>query len=68
MKVERIAVLGSGQMGQGIAQNAAQAGFEVEKRAIRLEDPIKTLGDHAVPVRLHPNVTATLKVSVVKGE
>ena len=50
-----------------IAQALAQAGFEVEKRAIRLEDPIKTLGDHAVPVRLHPNVTATLKVSVVNA-
>lgn len=50
-----------------IAQALAQAGFEVEKRAIRLEDPIKTLGDHAVPVRLHPSVTATLKVSVVNA-
>ncbi len=50
-----------------IAQALAQAGMPVEKRAIRLEEPIKTLGVHEVPVRLHPDVTATVKVSVTKA-
>ena len=42
-------------------------GVAVEKSAIRLERPIKTLGEFDVPVRLHADVTATLKVSVTKG-
>ena len=33
---------------------------------IRLDEPIKTLGDFSVPIRLHPEVTAQLKVSVAR--
>ena len=40
-------------------------GFAVERRKIHLEEPIKTIGDFEVPVRLAADVTATLKVSVV---
>ncbi len=40
-------------------------GFEVERRKIHLAEPIKTLGDFEVPVRLTADVTATIKVSVV---
>ena len=43
-------------------------GFEVERRKIHLEGPIKTLGDFEVPVRLTADVTATVKVSVVSEE
>jgi large subunit ribosomal protein L9 len=43
-----------------------QEGFELDKHAVRLEQPIKALGIFEVPVRLHPEVTATLKVWVVK--
>lgn len=39
----------------------------LEKKQIQLETPIKTLGDYEVVVKLHPEVRATLKVSVVKG-
>jgi large subunit ribosomal protein L9 len=41
-------------------------GIDVEKRRIALDAPLKTLGDYAVPIRLHPEVTAQLKVSVVR--
>jgi large subunit ribosomal protein L9 len=40
----------------------------VDKRRILLAEPIKRLGEYAVPVRLHPDVTAELKVSVVAAE
>lgn len=36
----------------------------VEKRRIHLPHPIKTLGDHDVELRLHPEVTVTLKVKI----
>lgn len=39
----------------------------VERRQIYLASPIKQLGVYEVPVKLHAAVTATLKVSVVKG-
>ena len=42
-------------------------GLEVEKHAIRLTEPIKTLGVYDIPIRLPADVTATLKVSVVKA-
>ena len=49
-----------------IATMLQQAGLPVEKSAIQLEQPIKTLGIYEVPVRLQANVSARLKVSVVK--
>ena len=39
----------------------------VDKRRILLSEPIKKLGEYTVPVRLHPEVTAELKVSVVSA-
>jgi large subunit ribosomal protein L9 len=48
-----------------IAQALAAKGFEVEKRRIHLPEPIKTIGEHTVPVRIHREVTADLKVKVV---
>lgn len=40
-------------------------GFDVERRKIHLDEPIKTLGDFEVPIRLAADVTANVKVSVV---
>ena len=48
-----------------IAQALAAKGFEVEKRRIHLPEPIKTIGEHPVPVRVHREVTADVKVRVV---
>ena len=45
----------------------APHGIAVEKHMLGLAEPIKALGIYEVPVRLHPDVTATLKVWVVKA-
>lgn len=44
----------------------SQRGVEVERRRIGLDEPIKSVGDFTVPVRLHADVTAQLKVSVTR--
>jgi large subunit ribosomal protein L9 len=41
-------------------------GFEVDKRKITLPEPLKALGEFTVPVKIHRDVTAQVKVSVVK--
>ncbi|MEE9235142.1 MAG: 50S ribosomal protein L9 [Candidatus Acidoferrales bacterium] len=51
-----------------IAEALAAKGFPVDKRRVELGQPIKTLGEYDVPVRLHPEVTATVKVTVVPEE
>jgi large subunit ribosomal protein L9 len=40
-------------------------GFEVEKRKITLHDPIKNVGEHVIPVKIHRDVTAQVKLKVV---
>jgi large subunit ribosomal protein L9 len=44
---------------------AAVAGEDVDRRAIALGNPIKTLGAHAVSVRLHDDVSATVALNVI---
>lgn len=51
---------------QDLAAALSQHGITVEKRRIILETPIKGLGDHNVAIRLHPEVLAQLKISVVR--
>jgi len=52
---------------QIILEQLMEKGFEgIEKRKILLKEPIKTLGEHVVEVKLHANVVAKLKVDVVK--
>lgn len=51
-----------------IAEALAARGFQVDRRRVELDHPIKTLGEYEVPVRLHPEVTATVKVIVVPEE
>jgi large subunit ribosomal protein L9 len=41
-------------------------GIEIDKRRVLIDEPIKHLGDHEVKIRLHPEVTAILKVLVSK--
>ena len=43
----------------------AQTGLNLDRRRIRLDDPIKSLGSHEVAVRLHTDVEARLQVEVV---
>lgn len=51
-----------------IAENLKKAGYSVEKRMIQMEHPIKALGVHPITVRLEPEVSATMKVWVVKED
>ena len=44
----------------------AAAGVKLDRKKIALAEPIKTLGSFEVPIKLHANVTATLKVTVTK--
>jgi large subunit ribosomal protein L9 len=50
---------------QDIADALARQGHTIDKRRIELEHPIKAIGEHAVTVRLHPEVNAELRVSVI---
>lgn len=51
-----------------IAEHLASEGIEVETKTIALEAPIKELGIYPVQVVLHAEVTAQIKVWVVKGD
>jgi len=44
-----------------------QMGYDIDKKKIQLKDAIKTLGTHAVPLKLHPKVTVDLKVIVTEA-
>jgi large subunit ribosomal protein L9 len=48
-----------------IATALATKGFEVDRRKLQLHDPIKKLGEFEVPLKLHREVSATVKVKVV---
>src|SRR6185436_7004673 len=48
-----------------IAQALKDKGFEVDKRKITLPDPLKALGETTVPVKIHREVVAQVKVKVV---
>lgn len=47
-----------------IAEQLAAQGYHIDRRKIHLASPLKTIGEHDVPVRLHRDVTVTLKVTV----
>jgi large subunit ribosomal protein L9 len=51
---------------QNIAELLAEKGFEVDRRLIDLEEPIRALGVYSINLRLHPQVTAVVKLWVVK--
>jgi large subunit ribosomal protein L9 len=78
-KLEAISVTASVQVGeedrvfgsvtsQTIAELLEAAGHPVDRRKIHLEEPIKELGLFTVPIRVAPEVTAEVKVWVVKKE
>ena len=48
-----------------IAHALQAKGFEIDKRKIQLHDPLKALGETTVPVKIHRDVTAQVKVKVV---
>ena len=48
-----------------IAEALRREGYNIDRRDINLDEPIKQLGIFDVPIRLHPEVTGTVKVWVV---
>lgn len=50
---------------QDIAEALAREGHPVDRRKIELEHPIKQLGEHEVTIRLHAEVHASVRVTVV---
>ncbi|MGA8368380.1 MAG: 50S ribosomal protein L9 [Candidatus Acidiferrales bacterium] len=51
-----------------ISEALAAQGYTVDKRKISLADPIKLVGEFDVPIKLHREVTATVKLTVKKEE
>ncbi len=78
-KIEALTVVLTHQAGEGdklfgsvtnmeLADNLASQGFEIDRKKIVLAEPIKHLGEFSASVKLHPEVSATLKVVVNKAE
>jgi len=51
---------------QMIADSLKEKGHDIDKRKIEIDEPIKSLGIYSVSVKLHPNVSAKVKVWVVR--
>ncbi len=51
---------------QDIAELLKAKGFDIDRRKIQLEEPLKALGVYDVPIKLHSEVEAKIKVWVVK--
>jgi large subunit ribosomal protein L9 len=51
-----------------VADLLKQQGFPLDRRKIVLDTPLKTLGAHKIPIRLHADVIAELEVTVTKEE
>jgi large subunit ribosomal protein L9 len=51
-----------------IADELKAKGFEIDRRKVQLDDPIKKLGEYEIPVRLHREVSVPIKVTVVAEE
>ena len=49
-----------------IADFLKNKGVDIDKRKVQLDEPIKKLGEHEVSVKLHPEVSANLRVLVTK--
>jgi large subunit ribosomal protein L9 len=49
-----------------IAEALEKKGFNIDRRKIQLHEPLKSLGEFSVPVKLHKEVTAHLKVVIEK--
>jgi large subunit ribosomal protein L9 len=49
-----------------VAEALQTKGYNVDRRKIHVEDPIRTLGEFQVPLRLHHDVEATVKLQVVR--
>ena len=51
-----------------IAEALLEKGLEIDRKRIHLDEPLKSLGAFTIPVKLHRDVTAQLKVHVAKQD
>ena len=52
---------------RNVADALVKAGFQIEHTRVLIESPIKSIGEVTVQVKLHHDVTADLKVNVVRA-
>ena len=57
-------VFGSVSSKEIVTAAKAQFGFDIDKKKLQMPEPIKSFGTYEIPVKLHPQVTSILKVSV----
>jgi len=50
-----------------IAQQLKDKGYDIDKRQIILEEPIKSLGIFEIPIKLHSEITTNIKLWVIKA-
>jgi large subunit ribosomal protein L9 len=78
-KIEQVSVEFTVKAGEGdklfgsitsadIAEKLATHGYQIDKRVIELDEPIKMIGIYTVPIRLHAEVHPEIRVWVVKEE
>jgi len=65
-KVGENDVLYGSVTGADVAEFLKAKGIEIDKRRVLLDEAVKTLGEHEVKIRLHPEVHASLKLLVTK--
>ena len=53
---------------RNVAQAITEAGFTVESKQVQLARPIKTVGMHDVIVKLHPEVSVTVRANVARSD
>ena len=51
---------------QDIAEALSRQGITIDRKKLHLQEPIKRLGSYQLPFKFHPDVTANLKLDVVK--
>jgi large subunit ribosomal protein L9 len=54
--------------GRDIAEELEKGGVVVDRRKVILDEPLRSLGEFEVPIKLHPEVQATIKVVVEREE
>ena len=65
-KVGENEVLYGSVTGADVAEFLKTKGIEIDKRKVLLDEPVKTLGEHEVKIKLHPEVQASLRLLVTK--
>lgn len=48
-----------------ISEGLAKLGYEIDKRKIELKEPLKTIGNYQISIKLHPEVTAKIILEIV---